>query len=256
MRISSDQESHAILPIGSRTITHRSTVLTTVPNSPLSGFAEAIRSIKLAADLNGKKGSNVIIGITSSLPNEGKSTIAVALAQVVAQVGRRVIVVDCDLRNPSLSRALAPTATIGIIEVLSGECSICEAIWTDPATKMAFLPAVINAKLIDTSEILSSALTEKLFGQLRQSYDYVVIDLPPIIPVVDVRATAHLMDFYFFVVEWGCTKIDVVQHALNTADGVLDKLAGVVLNKANMDDIGRYDAHIYYYKNYYKKNMD
>ena len=95
----------------------------------------------------------------------------------------------------------------------------------------------------------------KALGQLRQSYDYVVIDLPPIIPVVDVRATAHLMDFYFFVVEWGRTKIDVVQHALNTADGVYDKLAGVVLNKANMDDIGRYDAHIYYYKDYYKKNM-
>lgn len=256
MRISSDQESHAIMPIGSRTITHRSTVLTTVPTSPLSGFAEAIRSVKFAADLNGKKGSDVIIGITSALPNEGKSTIAVALAQVVAQVGRRAIVVDCDLRNPSLSRRLAPTATTGIIEVLSGECSICEAIWTDPATKMAFLPAVINAHLIDTSEILSSALTEKLFDQLRQSYDYVVIDLPPIIPVVDVRATAHLMDFYFLVIEWGRTNIDVVQRALNTASGVHDKLAGVVLNKTNMDYIGRYDAEIYYYKNYYKKNMD
>jgi succinoglycan biosynthesis transport protein ExoP len=254
-RISSDRESQA-MPIGARSIAHHSTVLTTVPNSPLSCFAEAIRSIKLTADLNGKNKSGATVGITSSLPNEGKSTIAVALAQVVAQVGRRVIVVDGDLRNPSLSRTLAPTATTGIIEVLSGECSICEAIWTDPATKMAFLPAVINAKLIDTSEILSSALTEKLFSQLRQSYDYVVIDLPPIIPVVDVRATAHLMDFYFFVVEWGRTKIDVVQHALNTADGVYDKLAGVVLNKTNMDDLGRYDAHTYYYKNYYKKNMN
>lgn len=254
-RTLSGHESHT-MPIGSRSITHRSAVSTTVVNSPSSYFAEAIRSIKLAADLNGKNRSDAIVGITSSLPNEGKSTIAVALAQLVAQVGRRVIVVDCDLRNPSLSRTLAPTATIGIIEVLSGECSICEAIWTDPATKMAFLPAVINAHPIDTSEILASALTEKLFGQLRQSYDYVVIDLPPIIPVVDVRATAHLMDFYFLVVEWGCTKIDVVQHALGTANGVHDKLAGVVLNKINMDYIGRYDAHTYYYTNYYKKNMD
>lgn len=253
--ISSDQESHN-MPIGSRTITHRSIVVKTVLNAPLSYFTEAIRSIKLAADLKGKKSSDTTIGITSSLPNEGKSTIAVALAQLVAQVGRRVIVVDCDLRNPSLSRTLAPTATVGIIEVLSGECSIGEAIWTDPETKMTFLPAVINAQLIDTSEILASALTKKLFDQLRQSYDYVVIDLPPILPIVDVRATAHLMDFYFLVVEWGRTKIDVVQRALNTSNGVYDKLVGVVLNKTNMDYIGHYDTHIYYYNNYYKKHMD
>jgi succinoglycan biosynthesis transport protein ExoP len=254
-RISSDQESHT-MPIGSRTITHRSTVSRTVLNSPLSYCTEAIRSIKVTADLKGKKKSDTTIGITSSLPNEGKSTIAVALAQLYAQVGRRVIVVDCDLRNPSISRTLAPTATIGIIEVLSGECSICEAIWTDPVTKMAFLPAVINAHLIDTSEILASALTKKLFDQLRQSYDCVVIDLPPILPVADVRTTAHLMDFYFVIVEWGRTKIDVVQRALNTAKGVYDNLAGVVLNKTNMDYISRYDAHIYYYYNYYKKDMD
>jgi len=256
---SSDQESHT-MPIGLRTITYRSTVLRAVLNPPLSYFTEAIRSIKVAADLIRKKRADTTIGITSALPNEGKSTIAVAFAQLVAQVGRRVIVVDCDLHNPSLSRTLAPTATIGIIEVLSGECSICEAIWTDPATKMAFLPAVINAQLIDTSEILASALTSKLFDQLRQSYDYVVIDLPPIIPAVDVRATAHLMDLYFLIVEWGRTRIDVVQHALNTANGVYDNLAGVVLNKTNMDYIGRYDEHIYYYNNYYnnyhKKNMD
>ncbi|MCI0599288.1 MAG: AAA family ATPase [Beijerinckiaceae bacterium] len=254
IRISSDQEFDT-LPTGSRTITHRSTILRTVLDPPLSYFTESIRSIKLAADLSGKKGSETIVGITSSLPNEGKSTIAVALAQLVAQAGRRVIVVDCDLRNPSISRNLAPAATIGIIEVLAGENSICDAIWTDPATKMAFLPAVINSHLIDTSEILASAVTRKLFDQLRQSYDCVVIDLPPIIPAVDVRATAHLMDLYFLVVEWGRTKIDVVQHALNLANGVYDNLAGVVLNKTDMDYIGRYDAHICYYNNYYKKDM-
>jgi polysaccharide biosynthesis transport protein len=248
--ILSDQNSPTI-PNGSRSIALGSDVLTTVVTSPLSYFAEAIRSIKLAADLYGEKRQGSTIGITSSLPVEGKSTITVALAQVIAQAGRRGIVVDCDLRSPSLSRTLAPAAKIGILEVLRGECSIGEALWTDTATKMAFLPAVINPTLIDTSEILASDVTEKLFGQLRQSYDCVVIDLPPILPVVDVRATVHLMDFYFLVVEWGCTNIYLVQRALNTAIGVHDKLAGVVLNKTNMDYIGRYDA--YYSKNYHNK---
>src|SRR6201999_996354 len=87
---------------------------------PLSRFAESIRSIKLAIDLNPTKTSNKIVGITSALPNEGKSTITASLAQLIAHAGKRVIIVDCDLRNPSLSANLAPNATVGIVEVISG----------------------------------------------------------------------------------------------------------------------------------------
>jgi polysaccharide biosynthesis transport protein len=230
-------------PINSRTIMRDSSVIWTVLNSPVSRFAEAIRSVKLAADLTDTKRSNIIIGVTSALPNEGKSTVAISLAQLIAQIGRRVIVVDCDLRNPSLSRSLAPAAQIGLVEVLSGERPIGEVIWTEEATNLAFVPAVKNARLIHTSEILASAATKKLFDQLRHSYDYVVIDLPPIAPVVDVRATTHLVDFYFLVVEWGSTKIDVVQHALKAGSRIYDNLAGVILNKTNMDYIERYDVH-------------
>ena len=67
---------------------------------PLSRFAESIRSMKLAIDLNPTNTSNKIIGITSALPNEGKSTIAASLAQLIAHAGKQVIIVDCDLRNP------------------------------------------------------------------------------------------------------------------------------------------------------------
>jgi succinoglycan biosynthesis transport protein ExoP len=247
-----DQESQ-IAARGARSIAYRSAALRTVVNAPLSCFAESVRSIKLAADLNGKKGCDVTIGITSSLPNEGKSTVAVALAQVFAQAGRRVLLADCDLRNPTLSRMLAPAATTGLVEVLSGECSLSEAIWTDHATNMAFLPVIIKPPLVDTGEILTSDSTERLFSQLRQSYDYIITDLPPILPVTDVRAAAHLIDFYFLVVEWGRTNIDLVQRALNTANGVYEKLAGVVLNKTNMDHIRHYDSYHYrYYKTNYK----
>jgi succinoglycan biosynthesis transport protein ExoP len=96
---------------------------------------------------------------------------------------------------------------------------------------------------LHTSEILGSAATKKLFEQLRLSYDYIVVDLPPLAPVIDVRATGHLVDFYFLVVEWGSTKIDVVRHALSRARPVYENLLGVVLNKTDMDQIGRYDMH-------------
>ena len=67
---------------------------------------------------------------------------------------------------------------------------------------------------------------KRLFVRLRESYDYVIVDLSPIVPVVDVRATTHLVDSYVFVVEWGKTKIDVAEHALNSARGVYDNLVG------------------------------
>ena len=106
--------------LGQRTISRDSAIHRAVIDRPLSRFAEAIRSIKLAIDLNATKTSNQVIGITSALPNEGKTTIAASLAQLVGHGGKSVIIVDCDLRNPSLSSSLAPNAAAGIIEVTNG----------------------------------------------------------------------------------------------------------------------------------------
>src|SRR6266568_7133725 len=220
---------------------------------PLSRLAESIRSIKLAIDLTPTKTSNKIVGITSALPNEGKSTIAASLAQLIAHAGKRVIVVDCDLRNPSLSANLAPNATAGIVDVLSGARSLEEAIWRDPRTNLAFLPSAKRAPLFHTSEILSSEQTGKLFDKLRASYDYVIVDLPPLAPIVDVRATTPLIDCFILVVEWGRTRTDVVQHALHTAPNVYEALIGTVLNKTDMRAMKRYDSYLndYYNNDHY-----
>jgi exopolysaccharide transport family protein len=233
-----------------RTIVRRSGVLWAATEMPLSRFAESIRSIKLAVDLNATNASNKVVGITSSLPNEGKSTVAAALAQLMAHAGARVILVDCDLRNPSLSRSLAPVAGAGIIEVVSGRCSLEEAIWRDPKTNLAFLPTVKKKPILHTSEILSAAPTKKLFDNLRTAYDYVVVDLPPLAPIIDVRATTSLIDCFVLAIEWGGTKIDVVQHALHTAPNLHEALIGAVLTKTDMQAIKRYDNyHNDYYNN-------
>ncbi|WP_245323121.1 AAA family ATPase [Bradyrhizobium shewense] len=214
-----------------------------VVGMPLSRFAEAIRSIKLAIDHNPAKISNQVIGITSALPNEGKTTIAASLAQLIAQSGKRAIIVDCDLRNPSLTASLAPKALAGLIEVASGNRSLEEAIWRDPQTNLSFLPVVRKGPLIHTSEILCAETISRLFDRLRASYDYVVVDLPPLSPLVDVRATAPLVDCFVLVVEWGRTKIDVVQHALHTAPTIHESLVGTVLNKTDIKAMARYDAN-------------
>lgn len=224
-----------------------------VINSPLSRFAESIRAVKVGVDLSGLAKPNKVIGVTSSLPNEGKSTISASLAQLAAHGGARVILVDCDLRKPALSQALAPGATVGLIEVISGGTSLDKVIWSYPSSQLSFLPLVAKSRLIHTSELLASAAMRRLFDRLRETYDYVIVDLSPIAPVVDVRSTHSLLDSYVFVVEWGKTKIDVVEHALNTAPGVYDNLLGVVLNKADFKQLGRYDSYRgdYYYNRHY-----
>jgi capsular exopolysaccharide synthesis family protein len=238
---------------GPRTIARDSSVFWRVVDSPLSPFAESIRSIKMAITLNLTGTSNKVIGITSSLPNEGKTTIAAALAQLTAHAGARVIMVDCDLRNPSLSRALAPKATIGLVDVLSGVTSLPEALWRDPITNLVLLPAVKKTPLFHTSDLLAADSTKTLFDRLRANFDYVIVDLPPLAPVVDVRATTHVVDCMILVVEWGRTKIDVVQHALNNAPNVHEGLIGAVLNKTDMDHITRYDRGDLYHNAHYAR---
>jgi succinoglycan biosynthesis transport protein ExoP len=217
-----------------------------VVDSPLSQFTEAIRAIKLTIDIGSGVKSSKVIGITSSLPDEGKSTISASIAQLCAQSGARVILVDCDLRKRSLSYDLAPNATVGMLEVITEVAKFDEVVWSDPSTKLAFLPVVVESRLAHTSEILASAAMKGLFNRLREKYDYVIVDLSPLAPVVDVRAAAHLLDSFLLVLEWGKTKIDVVEHALNTSRGVYDKLLGVIMNKVDFARLGRYEYSTYY----------
>lgn len=233
-----------------RKIERNGGLLWSVVDAPLSRFSEAIRAIKLAIDMNGAFKATRVIGFTSSLPNEGKSTIAFSLAQLMAQVGARTILVDCDIRNPSLSRALAPRAKKGLIDILTGRVELEKAIWKDPSTNMVFLPVLMKFRFANSSEILSSVQMKKLFENLRESYDYIIVDFPPLAPIVDARAASPLVDSFVYTIEWGRTKIDVVEHALEQAQEVHDRLLGVVLNKVNMKSFRRHAGpHESYYYN-------
>jgi capsular exopolysaccharide synthesis family protein len=234
-----------------RILAHDDNVLWGAVDAPFSRFAESLRVLKVAIDLSELVRSNKVIGFTSSLPNEGKSTLAAAAALLIAQTGARTILVDCDLRNPSLTQALAPSAQAGLVEVISGKAPIEDVLWqSDPKTNLSFLPAVMKSRVAHTNEILASAATKRLFDELGKLYEYIIVDLSPLAPVVDVRTTTHFVDSYICVIEWGHTKIDVVKKALADAPGVYQNLIGTVLNKVNINKLGRYDAHRgKYYRN-------
>ncbi len=240
---------------GQRTIAPVPGVYSMIVESPFSAFAEAIRLIKIAIDQSPTVKGGRVIGFTSSVPNEGKSSIAAAVARLSAQTGARTLLVDCDLRNPSLSRLLSPMARCGLLEVTKGQSDLEQAIWLDQITAMKFLPVALKARLAHSSEILASERTRKLFDRLRDGYDYIFVDFAPLMPIVDVRATTDLVDAFVYVVEWGKTRTDFVEQALASARGVYEHLLGAVLNKVDLSSVGHYDGRgggYYSHENYHR----
>ena len=140
--------------------------------------------------------------------------------------------------------------------MLRGQLPVEKAVWVDEATNMRFLPASTKARLAHSSEVLASPVTRTFLDGLRRSYDYIFLDFAPLMPIVDVRTTTHLVDGYVFLIEWGKTRIDHVEQALRSARAVHEHLIGVVLNKVDLRSLGRYDGrgdNYYYHGNYYQR---
>ncbi len=222
-----------------------------VVDDHLSVFTEAFRAIKVTAELQAAIRDNKVIGITSTLPSEGKSTNACSLAMLMADAGKRAILVDADLRNPTLARSLIPTPKVGLMELLTGRIDLQQAVGQECATGLTLLPLVLNEQLVHSDEILSSQAFRNLIDPLRQGYDYIIMDLPPIAPVVDVRASVPVIDSLVFVVQWGSTRIKTVQRHLMAERELYDRLLGVVLNKADLKVLERFEQPGLYQNGYY-----
>jgi succinoglycan biosynthesis transport protein ExoP len=225
----------------------RSRIIWAAVDAPNSAYADAIRSMKLSLDSEPDAGHSVI-GLTSYLPTEGKSTIAAGIAGQKAQGCRRVVLIDCDLRNPSLSRALTPEAEFGLLEVIAGEANLAQAMRRDPGTKMAFLPMVTKKTLRNRIELLTSPQAKQLIASLKGIYDYVIIDTAPLISNVDVLAVSRFIESYVMVIEWGATKMESVRYALGNAPTVQMKMVGAVLNKVDYTSLARYEPYGAYHR--------
>jgi len=223
-------------------------------DDPHSIFTEAFRAIKVTAELRSAIRDNKVIGVTSTLPNEGKSTVACNLAMLMAHAGKRVILMDVDLRNPTLARSLTPRPTVGLMELLAGTIDLQQASGRERVTGLTMIPLVLGEQLVHCDEILSSQAFRALIDDLRQRYDYIIMDLPPVAPVVDVRATLPILDSVLFVIEWGVTKIKTVQHHLMPERDLHDHLLGVVLNKVDLKALEKFEHPGLYHGGYYENH--
>jgi succinoglycan biosynthesis transport protein ExoP len=230
-------------------------LLNYVIDFPISRFAEAFRSMKVALDLNSVERQHQLVALTSTLPNEGKSTVSTNFALLMAHSGASVLLIDADLRNPTLSKQIAPNASRGLVNVIANGTPVEDVIVKDPVTGLYFLPTGDTAGLHHTNEILSSRAMHDLAIKLKAQFEYVVVDLPPMAPVVDARVTSNFVDSYIFVVEWGRTKTEVVKRTLASAPEIQARLLGIVLNKTDTKIMGRYESYQskYHYNKYYAR---
>ena len=217
--------------------------------SPLSGFAETLRATKVAADIALREKRPRVIGVVSVLPSEGKTTVSKNLASLVASLGSKSLLIDADLRNPGLTRAIAPNSTYGLVELLRGEKTITEVALRETESGLTIIPAVVNRRMTNSSDLLSSQSMRNLLARTRDVFDYVILDLPPLGPVIDVRAAADLVDAFVFVVEWGKTPRTLVRSTLEIENEVMERCLGVILNKVDQAKMKLYEGSEY--RNYY-----
>lgn len=211
-------------------------------DAPLSMFAETFRSAKIACDVVLQANSSKVIGMISVLPGEGKSTVAANLAELLAASGARTLLIDGDLRNPGLTRHLGIQVQTGVIDAVVNPDNWRSAIKYNRQTGLAILPGLVRGRFSHTSEALSSAGMRRLIEDARTSFDYVIVDLPPVGPVVDAKAFSPLVDGFIAVVEWGKTPRAIVHSAIRNEPLIASKVLGVVLNKVRLDRLPRYGS--------------
>jgi succinoglycan biosynthesis transport protein ExoP len=208
--------------------------------APFSATAEALRYIKVAIDLHPTGGK--VIGIVSALPGEGKTTVATGFAAFVAKSGARTLLIDADLRNPSMTRSLGYANAPGLVNMVADKSDFDDLVITDSKFKFDFLPSS-RMKPSNSSDILNSPAMKDMLRAAKSNYDYVLVDLPPILPVVDVKAVAHLFDAFVLVVEWGSTSTDEVVRAVGASPILSERLLGAVLNKADEAVMRRFEGY-------------
>jgi len=209
--------------------------------APFSATAEALRYIKVAIDLHPTGGK--VIGIVSALPGEGKTTVATGFAAFVAKSGARTLLIDADLRNPSMTRALGYINAPGLVNMVADKSDFDDLVITDSKFKFDFLPSSTRMKPSNSSDILNSPAMKEMLRAAKNDYDYVLVDLPPILPVVDVKAVAHLFDAFVLVVEWGSTSTDEILKAVGASPILSERLLGAVLNKADEAVMRRFEGY-------------
>ena len=210
---------------------------------PKSSIAEAYREIRSNIEFSNLDKELKVISITSSMQNEGKSTIIANLAVSFAKLDKKVLIIEGDLRSPSVHRMFNISNINGLTDILLDKKKFSECIHCTEIENLHILtcgPIPTNP-----SEVLSSKKIRQFIDGLREHYDYIFIDAPPIGVVTDAGIIANYIDGCIFVVGSGEIDIEMAKISKEKLEKVGANILGVVLNKFNYS--GRNLYYSYYY---------
>ena len=210
---------------------------------PGTFFAEAIRAVRLAIQRARKIDTVKVVLVTSGLESEGKTTFAGNLALSFATLGIKTLLIDGDLRNPGLTRAVSPNADAGLLQVATGEVTLERAILLDRSTGLSILPSPAIKDVDAITELMFSEQIVEILDRLKSHYELIIIDSPPLIPLVDGRALAELADRILLAMAWNQTPREVVAHTMELLAPVHDRILGTVLTQVDLSKIRFYDYY-------------
>jgi len=211
-------------------------VATEVIGDPLSPMAEAYRSLRTSLQFSTATGVPKTLLVTSSQPGEGKSTTSVCIAANFAQLGMQVLLIDADMRKPSLHEILAVDNSVGLANVLTGSLDASEAVSENlifGVTFMASGPVPLNP-----AELLAGPRFGSLLAMAREKFDIVVIDGPPVVGLADAPLLGSLVEGAVFVVDSMRTRRRVVRAAVKRLDFARTRILGGLLNKFDAKNVG------------------
>lgn len=227
--------------IEARLITHLD------PKSPVS---EAYRTLRTNLQFSKIEGNIKTMLITSSGPKEGKSTTSANLAIAIAQSGKKVVLIDADLRRPVVHSIFGQDKANGITNYLMNDIRYEQMIKKSIMDNLSIIPSGVLPP--NPSELISSQKMEELIGRLRSDFDMVIFDTPPVIAVTDAAILSTKVDGVLLIVSAGQTNVDAVLRAKSLLENVNARLLGALLNGVDVGGIyGSY--YYYYYHNYYSK---
>ncbi len=223
-------------------------------SKPLSAYAEAIRAIYTSLQLSDVDNPPKVVLVTSALPQEGKTTLALSLATFAARSAQRVLLIDLDLRHPSIQRELGTSPPHGFVEYMGGEKHLDEIIFHDEETGLDYLP--VKRQTANPTDLLGSQKMRLLMEELRARYDYLVIDSAPLLGVTDTKVAAVLADKVVFASQWEQTSAETARNGLAHLYEVRASIGGVVLTQVDVRKHAHYgygDVGQYYgkYQKYY-----
>ena len=213
--------------------------------SPKATVTEAFRSLRTSIHFSGVSKEKKVLLVTSNFPSEGKTTIIGNLAVTMAQTGARVLLVDCDMRRPSLHTLFKQEKVPGLSEVLAGDATADDVLHESGIPGLTFIPAGTTPP--NPAELLGSEEMQRLLAGLRLRYDHVLLDAPPYLAVTDAPLLSAAADLMILVLQTERVPAKLAKQTVEMLLGINAPLAGVVIN----DKTGQAERYGYYGGRYY-----